>query len=83
MIIYGWGKQTVKDYGESKYERCGNCDNPHKTHVIKITKWFTLFFIPIIPYSKKYYFICPACKSSREIDKHDIKRIIAEDILNY
>ncbi|MBQ2883560.1 MAG: zinc-ribbon domain-containing protein [Alphaproteobacteria bacterium] len=60
FIIFGWGFTTksVKGFFLSGCPKCGL-----RLQVIKITKWFTLFFIPIFPYSRKLYLYCERCDS--------------------
>jgi len=36
--------------------------------------WFTLFFIPCVPYETKYWVGCPHCKYGYEVDENG-KRI--------
>ncbi|MBN4057170.1 hypothetical protein JYU19_02565 [bacterium AH-315-J21] len=47
---------------------------------MKISNWFTLFFIPIFPYSTKRLLVCPVCKVSFELEseQYDEMRPIAE-----
>ncbi len=42
----------------------------------KLTKWFTLFFIPIIPYSSQYLIHCNACGLDIEVDNDDAKSLL-------
>lgn len=58
FFIFGWGKTTVTDYGSLNASYCGNCNNMSSKHLIKIRKWFTLFFIPVIPYESNYQILC-------------------------
>jgi len=48
---------------------CGRCNNHTARQIIKLTMWFTLFFIPIIPYSKRYLLVCPICGQAQELTK--------------
>ena len=41
--------------------RCPNCHNQTFYRYTTVTKWFSLFFIPLIPYSTKHYLVCPVC----------------------
>lgn len=36
------------------------CRNGHVAahRIIRLTRWFTLFFVPVIPFSRKYRSIC-------------------------
>lgn len=71
FIIWGFGKQTIKSYGIISLDTCGRCNNNVQKEILKITTWFTLFFIPVIPYSRKYCLSCPICKAAQTISKQD------------
>ena len=47
------------------------CRNGHVAahRIVKITRWFTLFFIPVIPFSRKYRSVCIQCGLTLEIPK--------------
>lgn len=68
MIIIGLGRRTVKNYGPKKENYCDHCHNISDWELLKYTKWLTLFFIPVIPYSTKKVLICPICGSALELD---------------
>ena len=63
FFVFGWGMQTVKNLGEVSIYHCNHCNNdrPWTLHIRRT--WFTLFFIPIIPYSTQRFMICPICKN--------------------
>jgi hypothetical protein len=42
---------------------------------VKLTKWFTLFFVPLIPFSRKYASVCIHCGLTLEMPK-----VAAEEI---
>lgn len=81
MILYGWGKQTRKNYGPVSKHACSHCKNEEYWTVHKITFWFTLFFIPIIPYKTIYFYMCPICESGIELpsDKFEEFKFVAEN----
>jgi hypothetical protein len=68
FIIFGFGRRTVRLLGFTAARLCGNCHNTSPWKVMKITRWFTLFFIPVIPYSSKYVAMCPTCSRGVELD---------------
>ena len=39
------------------------CRNGHVAahRLVKLTRWFTLFFIPLIPVSQRYFTVCAQC----------------------
>ena len=70
FIIWGWGKKTIKKYGQDiEQYACGNCGNAIFYELFKVRTWFTLFFIPMIPYSTKYLYLCPICQKGYELQK--------------
>lgn len=68
-ILFGWGKTTVNDHGECIAATCPRCHNSVVLHHIYLTVWFTLFFIPVIPYKRRRSLVCPICSWSREVPK--------------
>lgn len=77
FIIFGWGNAKQKDLGATYPVECGRCGNEVFYHLIKFWKRFSLFFIPLIPYGRKYFLSCPICSSSIELDR-DAKSIAKE-----
>jgi len=75
MIIFGWGHQTIKNLGPTFRQHCSHCNNGEYWVLTKITTWFTLFFIPIFPYSIKYFLSCPICQYGLTLDDKQIERI--------
>jgi len=71
-IIFGWGHVYTKKLGEEQSSLCQNCNNYVIRDIIRVRKWASLFFIPCIPYSSKYYVICPICGASIEILKPNL-----------
>ncbi len=65
FILFGWGFRTNKHFGTRK-ERCNICGGDEYSYY-RIRTWFTLFFIPIIPYSTKYIMVCHRCGNSIEL----------------
>ena len=63
IIIYGT-RGFEKILGQTVAYSCARCNNIALFNVVRIRKWFTLFWIPIFPYSSKYYMVCPVCGSA-------------------
>lgn len=61
MIIFGW-RSFVTNIGTVFKKMCDHCHNEKDWVLTRVTRWFTLFFIPIFPVSWKYFFACPICK---------------------
>ena len=66
-----WGSRTKKKVLGTTQERyaCANCRNASEYQVIRVMRWFTLFWIPIFPFSTKYYVMCPVCDRGVEMEK--------------
>jgi phage terminase large subunit GpA-like protein len=72
MIIFGWGHQSMKNFGVTFKHKCPNCNNEDYWQLIRMTTWFTLFFIPVIPYENKYVLICPVCEKGVRVERANI-----------
>jgi aminoglycoside 3-N-acetyltransferase len=69
MMIFGWGHRTFKKYGVIK-RYCPHCQRiESELELIRVTIWLTIFFIPVIPTSKRYLIMCRACKGIEELNK--------------
>lgn len=75
MIIFGWGHQTIKNIGPTFKNHCNHCNNEDYWTLTKYTTWFTLFFIPVIPYSIKYFLSCPVCQYGITLDNNQLEQI--------
>lgn len=72
MFIFGWGHQTIKQIGAVFKNLCSHCHNEEYWILTRITTWFTFFFIPVIPYSVRYFLSCPICKYGLTLDDKQI-----------
>jgi hypothetical protein len=73
FFIFGWNHQESTSYGPVEQHQCENCHNTEYWHLDKISKYFTLFFIPIIPYDSDNWFHCPICKYGIKLDKDEFQ----------
>jgi hypothetical protein len=80
FFIFGWGRQTIKNHGVVIKKHCSHCNNEDYWQLIKITTWFSLFFLPLIPYKNKYMLICPVCEYGIKLDsgQFDKYKLVAE-----
>ncbi|WP_049970799.1 zinc ribbon domain-containing protein [Haladaptatus cibarius] len=68
FIIFGWSART-KEYGPTYPIECPHCENANYFHLLKHRRWFSLFFIPLIPLGfGTYDLVCPICNVSFELD---------------
>lgn len=69
-----WGTRVIsKIFGQPVTLFCPHCNNTSQWQLIKRTNWFTLFFIPLIPFSSKYSLTCPICQASKSLEKHEFE----------
>lgn len=80
FFVFGWGRQTRKNFGIVSKLKCDHCGNDDYWKLLRLTEWFTLFFIPVIPYSSEKYLLCPICEYGIKLDdaKFNELRPIAE-----
>lgn len=67
MIVFGWGGGKVKNHGPALPQMCPSCGHEGFFHYFTVTKWFRLYWIPIIPYSTKHFLACPVCTNGGEL----------------
>lgn len=64
FVIFGWPTKT-KEYGATYPTECPHCSNDNYLHLLKSRKWFTLYFIPLLPLgTASYDLVCPTCNAS-------------------
>lgn len=78
MIIFGWGKTTKKFLGGVMIKSCDYCNTESAWQLTVVRTWFTLFFIPIIPYSKMSCIMCPKCGSYIKITQEQFDDLKAK-----
>ena len=76
FIIWGFGKRTVRRYGKVGTAVCGHCNNNVQRELIRVTTWFTLFFIPLIPYRIERLLACPICGIPQRLSKPEFEELI-------
>lgn len=68
FFIFGWGRQTRKDFGSVAKWHCNHCGRDDYWRLLRSTTWATLFFIPLIPYSIEKFILCPICQYGIQLD---------------
>lgn len=74
FFFFGWGKKTVKEFGEVIPTNCAKCNNKVYLKLVSVTKWFTLFFIPVIPYQSQNLLLCNICQNGYELNKEQFEK---------
>lgn len=75
----GGGKP--KDLGPAIPARCSRCGREDFARYLSVTKWFRLYFIPLIPYQTKHFLVCPVCTAATELTTRD-ERAQAERLVS-
>ncbi len=68
MILYSWGTKVKK----STYlglRPCANCDGYTHYYLFRQVRYFSIFYIPIIQFTKSYFIGCSSCMRGTQIDK--------------
>jgi len=76
MIIFGF-KTMLKALMQTQLYTCTHCNNTVPFNIVRARKWFTLFWIPVIPYSTKYYLTCSICENGYELTKDLANEMLA------
>jgi hypothetical protein len=76
MIVYGLRSRN-KVLGQVAYE-CSQCHQIAYHSGVRTTKWFTLFWVPVIPFSKKTTARCGTCGFQQQLDNKDADRVFAK-----
>jgi hypothetical protein len=68
LLIFGMRSRSHQ-HGPCVAASCPRCHNEVVLVYLVVTRWFTLFFIPVIPTSKRRLLVCPICNWNREVPK--------------
>lgn len=71
FFIFGWNHTKINDYGPVQEEKCPNCHNTEVWHIKKISRYFTLFFIPVFPHDSENFYHCPICNYGQNLSRED------------
>ncbi|MFJ1745045.1 zinc-ribbon domain-containing protein [Streptomyces sp. NPDC088116] len=58
---------------------CGQCGNPSAHTLKKRVSKFTLFFVPLFPFSTKYATQCTFCGSEQQLTKDQADQLLAQN----
>lgn len=74
FIVFGWGRRTHTDHGPTLPITCPNCKNQTYWRYKHYRTWFTLFFIPVIPYESDHYLLCDICQKGITLNDAEQER---------
>lgn len=73
FFIFGWNDTKIKECGPVQEEECTNCHNKSIWHLKEISKYFTLFFIPVFSYEDDNLYHCPICNQGIHLDDESFR----------
>ena len=76
MII--WGSRATTAFVTAQPFVCAHCRREVVQRLFRIRKWFTLFFIPLFPYSTQHVYACSYCGRETLINTEDAERFTAD-----
>ncbi len=82
MFFIIWGaRNIIKDFGPVGEFLCNNCNNKKHWKLLRSSRWFTIFYIPIFPYKTKYFILCPTCEYGIQLEENKFKemKVIADN----
>jgi hypothetical protein len=67
FIIFGFRRRAYRL--ATVFANCGHCHTPAAQAVVRVRRFFTLFFIPLIPLGSKYRSTCTMCGGAYSLTK--------------
>jgi C4-type Zn-finger protein len=80
LVIIGFGRKRKKDFGEIAQVRCPHCHNNVAYHLTRTRTWFTLYFIPILPYRNDRRLECPICSHGMRVFRNEVESLRQGDV---
>jgi len=72
-----FGIKRLKRRLATMFALCGQCRTPAAQVVVRMSTWFSLFFIPVIPLGHRYSSTCTFCGMSTKLDKAQALQMVA------
>jgi len=77
FFIFGIGDKKTKLLGQTPLMDCPRCSNTTEWTIHRQKTYFSLFFIPLIPYRTEFILSCPVCREAREIDESEKDELLS------
>lgn len=68
MIVFGW--RARGEPGWTGLLHCQGCDQWAMQYAYRVKRWFTLFFIPVVPLWSDWKIVCGNCGSEVGVGAH-------------
>jgi hypothetical protein len=82
IILFGW-RTKVKQVGPLVLIKCPQCHNDTMYQYFRTQRWFTLFFVPVLPIGvPKHFMICPICSRRLVFKRVSQERPLIDQMLS-
>jgi endogenous inhibitor of DNA gyrase (YacG/DUF329 family) len=75
LLIVGFGRRKKRDHGEVLRVKCPRCSNTVMYRHTHTRTWFTLYFIPVLPYRSERRLECPICSHGVKIYRGEVEEV--------
>jgi len=82
IYFFGWGQTTNKNLDSVRLV-CKRCGHQAVFDLRIVRSWVSFFFIPLIPYAKRYWFMCRNCDSGYKFDSRKESEFFHTKLLAY
>jgi hypothetical protein len=55
---------------------CGHCYNTAAHRLVRRGRWFTLFFVPLVPLGHTHYVVCAYCGIARTVSRAAVQELL-------
>ncbi len=75
LILFGF--RSMRRSLGTTFMLCSRCQRPCAHAVVRVQRWFTLFFVPIFPFKTTYFTACAMCGSAIKVDRAKAEQLAA------
>ncbi len=72
FFVFGWEK-TFKPAESLLKTRCHNCNRTTVWRIWHETEWVSLFFVRLVPFSRRFLLVCDDCRDALALDAAAVK----------
>lgn len=76
FLIFSLADRKTKQLGSAGLMDCPRCNNTSEWLIHQQKTYFSLFFIPLIPYRSEYILSCPVCRQADTITEEEKERLL-------
>jgi hypothetical protein len=75
MFFVIFGTKGKVDFAGVHMDKCASCEKRSAISVFDAKRYFTLFFIPVFPYSRESFWKCNNCGRDGKLEKEERDKI--------